>query len=204
MQKIVDYYMNPASPWTYLGHEPFRRICDAHGATIRIKPIDLGRKVFPVSGGVPVGQRAPQRQAYRLLELDRWHKVRGVPLNLHPKFFPVATDDACRLIVAADLTQGIDAAMNLAGRLLRAVWADELDIADERTLRHLVRECGLSDDALWRRLPDTHQPYEAYTQEAIERGVFGAPWYQLGDEPFWGQDRLELLERALARPARAA
>ena len=76
MQTTVDYYLAPVSPWTYLGHARFLRLCETAGATVRLHPIDLGR-VFPVSGGLPLGQRAPQRQAYRLVELARFRDATG-------------------------------------------------------------------------------------------------------------------------------
>jgi 2-hydroxychromene-2-carboxylate isomerase len=199
MDKFVDYFMNPTSPWTYLGHARLREICARHNASIRIKPIDVGARVFPVSGGLPLAKRAPQRQAYRLVELERWRRLLGVPLNLHPKHFPAPADEACRLIIAADQLHGEDSAMKLAEHLMRAIWAQERDIGDTHTLRAIVHECGLPVDALYLQIPQTHQVFDANTQEAIDRGVFGVPWYVYRDEPFWGQDRLEFLERALAQ-----
>jgi 2-hydroxychromene-2-carboxylate isomerase len=199
MDKFVDYFMNPTSPWTYLGHARLREICARHNASIRIKPIDVGARVFPVSGGLPLAKRAPQRQAYRLVELERWRGLLGVPLNLHPKHFPAPADEACRLIIAADQLHGEDSAMKLAEHLMRAIWAQERDIGDTHTLRAIVHECGLPVDALYLQIPQTHQVFDANTQEAIDRGVFGVPWYVYRDEPFWGQDRLEFLERALAQ-----
>jgi len=199
MDKTLDYYMTPMSPWSWLGHGRLREICALHNVRVNVKPIDLGNRVFPVSGGVPLGQRPPQRKAYRLVELRRWSTLREVPLTLQPKFFPRPADEACRLIIAAGLHQGHDASMTLAGALMRAVWTEERDIADEHALRAIVHACGLEVDAVFRRVPDAHQVYEANTQEAIDRGVFGVPWYLYRDEPFWGQDRLEMLERALAR-----
>jgi len=198
MQKTVDYFMHPMSPWSLLGHATLRRICALHNAEIRIKPIDLGNRVFPVSGGVPLAKRAPQRQSYRLVELRRWAALREIPIHLHPKFFPAPADEACRLIIAASL-HGADDAMRLAEHLMRAVWCEERNLGDEQTLRALCTESGLSPETLFREIPETHQRYDAYTREAIERGVFGVPWYVYHDEPFWGQDRLDMLERALAR-----
>lgn len=198
MEKTVDYYMHPMSPWSHLGHGRLREICAANNAAIRIKPIDVGARVFPVSGGLPLPKRAPQRQAYRLVELERWRKLRGVALNIHPKFFPAPADEACRLIIAADQLHGEDGAMKLADRLMRAVWAEDRNLGDTHTLRAIVHESGLEVDALFRQVPQTHQVFDANTQEAIDRGVFGVPWYVYRDQPFWGQDRLEFLERALA------
>lgn len=199
MNKTVDYYMSPMSPWSYLGHGRLLEICALHGADIRIKPIDLGNRIFPVTGGVPLAARPPQRKAYRLVELKRWSELRDVPLNLHPKHFPKPADEAARLIIAAGLVGGDDAAIRLAGRMMAGVWRDDLDLSDTHTLRTLVHEAGLHVDDVFHRVPDAHQVYESNTQEALDRGVFGVPWYVFRDEPFWGQDRLEMLERALAR-----
>lgn len=199
MQKIVDYYMSPMSPWSYLGHGKLREICALHNASIRIKPIDLGGRVFPVSGGVPLANRPAQRKAYRLVELRRWSEMREVPLNLHPKHFPKPADEAARLIIAAGLLHGEEGAMRLAQRLMQGVWKDERDISDPHELRAIVHECAMNVDEVFHRIPEAHQIYDANTQEAIDRSVFGVPWYVYGDEPFWGQDRLELLDRALAR-----
>ena len=123
--KTVDYYCTPASPWTYLGHARFGGIAQRHGAAIRVKPVDYG-VIFPQSGGLPVGKRAPQRQAYRLVELARWKKFLGIPLNTRPKYFPVdATSAAC---VVCGAVEGVR--MALLGELLRAIWAEEKNLAD--------------------------------------------------------------------------
>ena len=197
MTCTVDYYLAPQSPWTYLGHERFARMAAAAGAHVRVLPADLG-KVFPVSGGLPLGQRAPQRQAYRLVELARWRDHLGLPLNLKPTYFPVPGDDAARLIIAVDLADGTAAAMNLTGRLLAAVWAQQRDINSVDTRAQLLAEAGLNsqraDDA---RAPEVQATYERYTQQAIAAGVFGAPSYVVDGEIFWGQDRLEFVQRRL-------
>ena len=100
---MIDYYFTPISPWTYLGHERFARIAGAAGAPVSVLPVDLGGQVFPVSGGLPLAKRAPQRQAYRLVELARFSALHEIVLNLHPRFFPVPADDAARLIVAVSV-----------------------------------------------------------------------------------------------------
>ena len=200
MSIIVDYYIAPQSPWTYLGHQRFAAIAKAAGARVNVLPVDLGGKVVPVSGGLPLAKRAPQRQAYRLVELKRFSAHLGLPLNLQPKFFPVAGDDAARLIIAVDLNEGSDAAMALTGALLRAVWAEERNIADERELAASLEALKLPAQ----RLADSHsqavqERYEADSQRAVDAGVFGAPSYVIEGELFWGQDRLDFLQRRLAR-----
>ena len=196
----IQYYFAPQSPWTYLGHLRFWDIARRHGARIEVLPVDLGGKVFPVSGGQPLGKRAPQRQAYRLVELQRFADYLHAPLKLQPKYFPVAGDDAARLIIAVDLHDGADAAMHIADAVLRAVWVEERNIADEAMLVVLLRERELPA----RRLDDAHsqavqERYEANTQRAIEAGVFGAPSYVIDGEIFWGQDRLDFVARKLGK-----
>ena len=197
MSHHVDYYFAPQSPWTYLGHQRFADMARAAKATVRVLPVDLGR-IFPISGGLPLGQRAPQRQAYRLVDLQRFSDHLKVPLNLHPRFFPVSADDAARLITAVDLNDGTDAAMTLTGAVLRAVWAEERNIADPQVLAQLLAECGMPGARLEAaRSPAVEARYQAHTQEAIAAGVFGAPTYVMAGELFWGQDRLDFVQRRL-------
>lgn len=194
----IDYYFTPQSPWTYLGHQRFAQIAAAAGAAVRVLPVDFG-KIFPLSGGLPLGQRAPQRQAYRLVELQRFSAHLQVPLNRQPKFFPVGGDPAARLITAVGQHDASGVAMTLAGAIFRAVWAQERNIADDQVLAEILKECGLDAQRLGQsQSPDIQQLYEAHTQQAISAGVFGAPSYVVGGEIFWGQDRLDYLKRKLA------
>ena len=197
MSKTVDYYFAPMSPWTYLGHPRFVQMAKAAGATVRVMPMDLG-KVFPISGGLPLGKRAPQRQAYRLVELTRFSQHLNLPLNLHPKFFPVAGDPSAKLIIAVDMHHDSDAALAITGAVLAAVWHEERDIADAATLSALLAEHQL--DAACLALADTPEVqvrYDSYTQSAIDAHVFGAPTYVIGGEMFWGQDRLDFVAQTL-------
>jgi 2-hydroxychromene-2-carboxylate isomerase len=199
VDKLIDYYMTPISPYVYLGHERFVAIARRHGATIAVKPINLGL-VFPVSGGLPLSQRAPQRQAYRLVELSRWSRHLDVPLNLHPRHFPVSADLASRFVLAA-LEHSTDFALDLAAALGRAVWAEDRNIADVATVTAIAATCGADAPALAARAdaPDIGTRYAVLTQEAIDRGIFGTPTYVYTGELFWGQDRLDFLDRALAK-----
>ncbi len=198
MPKTIDYYFTVASPWTYFGHERLRAIAARHGAAIVAKPIDLG-KVFPVSGGLPLAKRAPQRQAYRLTELARWRDHLRIPINLRPRYAAASADLAAKWILAA-AERGEKAALDLAGAFMRARWAEERDVGEEATLRAIAEAHALDAAALGARAatPEVAQRFEALTQEAIDRQVFGAPTYVCDGELFWGQDRLDFLDRKLA------
>ena len=196
MIKHVDYYFSPSSPWTYLGHGRFADIARRHAAQVAVKPVDYG-VIFPQSGGLPLGKRAPQRQTYRLMELKRWKAHLGVPLNEQPKFFPVDATPAALAIVAA-APSGVDAQMRLAGAIMKALWAEEQNVAEQATLRAAAAKAGLDGEGLLAAASGAKAQFEAFTQEALARGVFGAPTYAYRDELFWGQDRLDFLERALA------
>ena len=198
MTRTIDYYFAPQSPWTYLGHARFAAIAKSAGATVRVRPVDLG-SVYPVSGGLPLGKRAPQRQTYRLVELARYSSHLDVPLHPKPKFFPVTSDDAAKVIIAVDIKDGTDAAMRLCAAVFGAVWAQERNIADPKVLAELVAECDLPEQRNDQSQSQAVQErYEAYTQEAIDIGIFGAPSYVVDGEIFWGQDRLDFVERALS------
>ena len=196
MAKTIDYYFSPVSPWTYLGHARFQEIARKHGAMVNPKPVDYGR-IFPLSGGLPVAKRPPQRQAYRLVELQRWRDHLGLPMNIQPKYFPYDTQLATLAIIAAG---DADKAMKLAGAFLRGCWAEDKNMADEAEVVAAIRGCGLDSGALLKlaKASEIAARYQAFTDEAIARQVFGAPTYVYKDELFWGQDRLEFLDRALA------
>ena len=199
MALTVDYFLSPQSPWVYLGHERFAAIAKAAGAKVNVLPVDLGR-VFPVSGGLPLAKRAPQRQAYRLVELRRFSEYLGLPMNIQPLYFPVSGDDAAKLIIAVDEADGSDAAMRIAGAIQRGVWAEQKNIADPSVLQSMLDATGHAAKRLEESQSQAvHERYEADSQRAIDAGVFGAPAYMIEGELFWGQDRLDFVERRLAR-----
>jgi len=195
--KKVEYFMIPSSPWTYLGHARLHDIATRHGASIEMKPFDLG-KVFPLSGGLPLPKRAPQRQRYRLEELKRWRDALDVPMVLEPEFFPVAADDALRVLIAAQKTHGADRAFTLAGTIMKACWANEQNISDLATLAMLADKQGMDGKALIEQSASMQADLDRNTQEAIDAHVFGSPWFRINGESFWGQDRLDFVDKALS------
>ncbi|MEH6473368.1 MAG: 2-hydroxychromene-2-carboxylate isomerase [Halopseudomonas sp.] len=197
MSKTVDCFFTPISPWAYLGMARFRRIVAETGTQAQFKPVDI-MQVFANVGAVPLGQRPQPKQDNRLQELLRWREFLNLPLNLHPQFFPTDPMPACRLI-AADIAQGGDGAA-LAQACLSACWVDEKNIATEDTLIQLAEQVGLDGQALYQHSlqDEVQKQVQANTDEALARGVIGSPCYLMGDQVFFGQDRLDFVERALA------
>jgi len=197
MSLRVDYYLSLISPWTYLGHDRLVAIADRAGAQIAWKPVDLGR-IFPETGGLPLKQRSVQRQAYRMMELRRWPDRLGVPLNLEPRFFPADESRAARMVLQAIAEGGNPA--GLIGGVLTAVWAEDRDITDPETLVDIARRNGF-DSGLPARAEAAAEEHirtrDAFGREALAAGVFGAPTYVVGDELFWGQDRLDFVAARL-------
>jgi 2-hydroxychromene-2-carboxylate isomerase len=196
----IDYYASLNSPWTHLGAARIEAMAMAHGATIRIYPVDFGA-IFAKSGGLPLPQRSPQRQAYRLQELVRWRDHLGIPITIQPKYFPSSETLTAGCVIAVRETIGDAPAIKLAHAVLKAVWQEEKNPADPATLAGLIKGVGLDADQVLKlgAEPRWAERRLADTQAALDRNVFGAPSYVIGEDIFWGQDRLEFVERRLAR-----
>ncbi len=196
----ISYYLSLNSPYSYLGGPQLAAVAAKHGAEVNVKPIDLSQ-IFPKTGGLPVAKRAPERQAYRLVELARWRKHLDMPLNLHPQFFPAAEGLAAGMVLAAGQSDdGGAAALRLANAIGRAVWAEERDIADPQTLLAVAGEVELDGAALQEAAgtPEIGELYQSLSAEALAAGVFGVPSYKFNGELFWGQDRIAFLDSALS------
>jgi 2-hydroxychromene-2-carboxylate isomerase len=194
-QEIVVYYALQ-SPWTYLGWAQFLDLAHKKGLSPVFRPIKMA-PVFQASGGLPLAKRPKQRQAYRMMELKRWRDVLNRPLTLEPAFFPVDETLGALMSIAHGLDGGDIGAFSHA--MMRAVWVEERNIADRPTLLAIAGEQGLDGEVLLNlaEAKAASDAYQANTDAAIADGVFGVPTFKLGDELFWGQDRLDLLARAL-------
>ena len=199
MGKVCEYFFAPHSPFAYLGHARFVALAKQYDVQVVLKPFDLS-KIFGQSGGLPLAKRAPQRQAYRLKELDRWSKFLGLPMNLQPTYFPVQSDVAARLIIATQLAHGTNAALDLTGAVMRAIWEDEKNIADTDTLLALANGLGHDGASLLKssETASVQAEFDRFSEEATAANVFGAPWFVVDGEGYWGQDRLDFVERAFA------
>jgi 2-hydroxychromene-2-carboxylate isomerase len=199
--KEVEYFYAAHSAFAYFGSERFRAIVAAAGRRIAHRPVDL-RRVVAEAGVVPFGRRTRAHAAYYFgREIERWSEERGAPwLGRIPTHHANdITLPNCMLI--AGLVRGIEID-DLAHAMLEAHWRDDADLADRDTLAAIGRGAGvdplpLLDLAL---SPEVKTIYQANTDEAIRRSVFGSPTYFVDGDMFYGQDRLDMVERALRKP----
>lgn len=194
----IDYYFTVLSPFAYLASDRLEAIATTRGASVAYKPTDI-MTLFSEMGGTPPAQRHESRKEYRMQELKRLSKRAGLPMNFQPAHWPTDQKPASAMIAAAQMA-GEDAGA-LSRAVMRAVWAEEKDIADADTLAEIAQGAGIDLEKVKPHLPAGADAFTANTQEAMSRGVFGSPFYVVGDERFWGQDRLDHLDEYLAQRA---
>ena len=195
----IEYFFTLVSPWTFIGDPILRDIATRSGAKIEHVPVNLGR-VFDASGGLPLAKRSDQRKALRMQELKRWRTYRGIDFNLEPAYFPASDKKAAAVVIAAQQA-GHDVG-ELSYAFMRAVWAEEKNIADPETIIDVTNACGMDGAALLDQASDDtiNKEWGANTDRAIAAGVMGSPFYIVdGDQCYWGQDRLEFVERQLVK-----
>jgi 2-hydroxychromene-2-carboxylate isomerase len=192
----IDYYFAAISPFTYLAGLRLEGIAARHAATITYKPLDP-MALFPRTGGQVPKDRHPSRMAYRAQELRRWSAVLGMPLNIKPAFWPTNPAPASYAIIAAQKVGGGDLG-GLVHAITRACWAEERNVAEDEVIRNLLETHGFDPSIADRHMLMAAEGYANNLEEAVSRGVFGAPTYFVGDEVFWGQDRLDHLDLHLA------
>lgn len=197
MTSTIHYYFTSLSPWAYLGHAALLDVARRNGAEVAFKPVMLG-EVWAVSGSVPLARRSPTRQRYRNIELQRYGELRGLPINLKPKFFPTDPTLADHVVIAL-VKQGKSPAGFMA-RVFAGLWAEEEDIADRATLARYLAEEEINPEPVLAAAesPDAAVTRQRNSEEAIAADAIGVPAYVLNGEVFWGQDRIDLLDRALA------
>jgi 2-hydroxychromene-2-carboxylate isomerase len=192
----IDYYFATISPFTYLSGTQLESIAQKHGVTITYKPVDI-MGLFGRTGGIPPKDRHPNRQEYRLQDMRRRAIVAGLPLNLKPAFWPTNLAPSSYAIIAAQAAGG-DVG-KLVNALTRSCWADEKNIAEDDVIRACLHEAGFDPALSDSGLLNGAETYSANLEEAVAKGVFGAPFFITDtDERFWGQDRLDDLDRHLA------
>jgi len=197
MSEPIAYFLSLVSPWSYMGHALFLDIARRRGANVAYKPVPLN-DVFSQTGGLPLARRHPARRAYRMVELQRWRVRRGLSFHLEPAHWPFDADPGNRAVLAILAAGGDPGAF--VGNAFAGVWEQQRDLADPAVLAELLAGAGFDAEAVLARAqtPEIAAAYERNRRDAIVIGVFGAPSYVRDGEIFWGQDRLELLDDALA------
>ena len=188
----IEYYLSVVSPWSYLGHKRFCDIARDNSAEILYLPIDSSI-LFAKTGGLALKDRSPQRKRYRMQELRRWRSRLELELNLEPQYFPTDSNLASRVIIGA-IEAGHDVA-ELAYQLMRAVWVREEDVSETSVVVGAIERSGESVDDLLAAAnhSNVQDIIIENSEQAVSKGVFGVPSYVVGEEVFWGQDRLEFL-----------
>ncbi len=198
MKKNIEYYFSPMSPWAYLGHERLNTIANRVGANIELRPVDP-MKLFAATGGVPLAKRPIQRQKYRIYELNRWKSFLQSPIIIEPDFFPYNPSTASLVVIATDKLFGQDKGMLITQKLMEGCWVHNRDMGSDEEIRNCIEACDIDSETVMQSITtqETMNQYDENTELAIKNDVFGAPTYRIDGEPFWGQDRLDFVERAL-------
>ena len=193
----IEYFYGIPSPFAYLGSAKLISIAKKYNAEIIEKPCDLVGGIFTKTGGIPVPQRSPQRQKYRLDELKRWSEFLNIKINLKPKYFPPKDPHISAKYTIAATLLGIK--LVFGHELLKQLWSEEKDISDEKNIESVSNLFNLNYNELFdlAKSEKVSKIYQDNTEEAVTKNVFGSPTYIYNDELFWGQDRLDFLERAL-------
>jgi 2-hydroxychromene-2-carboxylate isomerase len=198
----VDYFFSMISPFAYLAGTRLEEIAARRGATVAYKPVDI-LGLFARTGGTAPAERHESRKTYRLQELERQAARRGMAINLQPAHFPTNAAPASYAIIAAQKARGEGAGGDLGvlvHGLMRAVWAEERDIAEDAVVKGALEGAGFDPALADSGLLMGAETYAANLEEAVARGVFGSPFYIVAEDDarFWGQDRLEDLDAHLA------
>ena len=193
----IDLFFSTLSPYAYLAGNRAEEAAAKHGSTITYKPFDI-MALFGRTGGTPPKDRHPNRAHYRLQDLVRQAKKLKMPFNQAPAHWPTNAAPSSYAFIAAQNAGGGDLG-KLMFSITRAVWAEEKDIAEDGVVRACLEGAGFDPSLADRGLLQGAETYAANLEEAVERGVFGSPFYITDkDQHFWGQDRIDDLDATLA------
>ncbi|WP_420406358.1 2-hydroxychromene-2-carboxylate isomerase [Nisaea sp.] len=198
--KTIEYFYAAYSGYAYIGSALFQRIASEGGAKVVHRPFHLRTLVAARGNADRVQDPVYRSYAFRR-EIERWAEYRGVRTLLRtPTHHHASYETANRMLIACGETDpGTD---RLAHAFLEAHWARDADLSDVETIKALADSVGLDGAALQEAAaaPEIGARHEENTAEAIERGFFGSPTYVVDGDVFYGQDRLEMVARALERP----
>lgn len=192
----IDYFLALQSPYVYLAGTRPAEIAARHGATLVYKPVDVVQ-LFPRTGGKVRAERHPSRNDYSAMDRARQARKLGLKLDAAPMVGAANPAPAAYAVIAAQAAGGGDLA-GLVAAIGRAMWAEGRDISDDDVLRPLLETHGFDPRVADRGMLMAAETYAANLEEAVSRGVFGVPFFLVGQEAFWGQDRLDDLDLHLA------
>lgn len=193
----IDLFFSTLSPYAYLAGNRAEEVAAKHGATLTYKPFDI-LALFPRTGGTPPKDRHASRVEYRAQELVRQARKLDMPFNLQPAHWPTNGAPSSYAFIAAQNAGGGDLG-KLMHAICRAVWAEEKDIAEDAVVRACLEEAGFDPGLADSGLLVGAETYAANLEEAVERGVFGSPFYITDSgQRFWGQDRIDHLDAHLS------
>jgi 2-hydroxychromene-2-carboxylate isomerase len=197
MAKQVEFFFDYGSPFSYLADTQLEALETRTGAKIVYQPMLLGAVFKATNNASPVS--IPAKGRYMGMELARWAKRYGAPFQMNPHF-PINTIRLMRGAIAAQQS-GVFAAYHRA--IFPAFWAKAMNLGDESVIRETLKGAGLDADAI---LAASEQQavkdrLRENTDDAVRRGAFGAPTFFVGEEMFWGNDRLDFVEDVLRRTA---
>jgi len=195
MSQQVEFFFDYGSPFSYLADTQLAALAQRTGATIVYWPMLLGAVLKATGNASPIA--VPAKGRYMGVELQRWAKHYGVPFVTN-RFFPINT---MRLMRGAVAAQQADCFAEYHRAIYPAFWVDSANLGEPEVIRSLLVKAGLNANLLLARIeePDVKEQLRLNTEEAVRRGVFGAPTFFVGEEMFWGNDRLTFVEEALTR-----
>ena len=199
MTKNIDFYMVTISPWCYLSLKRLKSLSNDQKVEINLKPIDI-MSIFKENQTKGVKERPLPVQKNRINELKRWSDYLNIKLNAIPKFHPVNPEMSSKLIIASLLFENnFQKTFSLITRLCEAVWISDLNVSDLATISKIANREGFSNDFVKRALSDQTviEQLNKNTIQAKENNVFGVPTFIYGNELFFGQDRLFMLEKSI-------
>lgn len=196
MAREFDFYFDFGSPATYLAWTQVPRLVQATGATVHYMPFLLGG-VFQATGNRSPAD-VPAKGKWMNEDLSRWAARYGVPFRHNPHF-PINTLMLMRGALGLQMRQP-GRLVTYGDSVLRAIWVDGLDMNDPATVAGVLQQAGFDPQELLALTQDQQvkDHLKTVTQDAVARGVFGAPTFFVGDTLFWGQDRMDFVREALA------
>jgi len=196
----IDYYISLNSPWTYMGSERLIGFSERYELEVSVKPAKFG-DIFSKTGGLPLPKRSAQRQAYRLMELERWRDELEIPIVIKPENFPSDESEGVRAVIALALVGGD--ALRLSSEIGRSLWELDENIGAREVVIAAGKRAGVDLEEVRAAGPDDaalDALWEQNTEQALAQGVFGAPSYVFKDgEVMWGQDRLHFVGKKLEK-----